>query len=70
MEKERKDCHDCGLEDGDACEEGRHVPAVDTLEPCRSCLRNPRIHDHRDKTRTLDEEASRSFKSKGGENYA
>jgi len=70
MEKERKNCHGCGLEDADACEEGKHILAIDTLEPCHSCLRNPRVHDHWDETWTLDEEAGRSLKNKGGENYA
>jgi len=43
---EEKTCHGCGLESADDCEQGEHVPAIDSLDPYRSYIRNPRNKDH------------------------
>lgn len=51
---ERKTCHECGLEDADACVQGQHIPAING-EPCRSRVRSPRIHDRWDERWCLDE---------------
>ena len=38
--KEARTCHDCGLEDVNACERGLHRSSRETLLPCNSCVRN------------------------------
>jgi len=52
---EKLNCHECGLESADDCEQGRHIPAIDALEPCSSCVRNPRMKDLWDERWCLDE---------------
>jgi hypothetical protein len=40
--KETRNCHDCGLEAFDSCEESlEHIPFDESLPPCKYCLRNP-----------------------------
>jgi hypothetical protein len=44
-EKEPKTCHECGLEDYDACEDTKpstHMPDNENLAPCKYCVRNPK----------------------------
>jgi hypothetical protein len=42
-EKELRSCHDCGLEAFDDCETSKsHVPADETMAPCKFCSRNPK----------------------------
>lgn len=40
-QKEAKSCHDCGLEDINACENSKHRSSRPLEVPCRFCLRNP-----------------------------
>jgi hypothetical protein len=41
-QKELRNCHECGLEAFDECEsQNKHVPADETLAPCKFCSRNP-----------------------------
>ena len=49
-EKETRTCHECGLEDWNACEDttpSRHLPDNENLAPCRFCLRNPKRPQNR-----------------------
>ena len=49
-EKEPKTCHECGLENWDACEDttpSTHVPDNENFAPCVYCVRNPKSHKQR-----------------------
>lgn len=61
-QKEAKSCHDCGLEAFDDCETSkRHIPADETMAPCKFCSRNPVAvgwYDFYDEQWTLDTEGN------------
>ena len=66
--KEARNCHNCGLEDFDACdvkENPIHRPALEKDEvPCSACARNPEIIGNR--FDFYDEQWTREFTTKKG----
>ena len=64
--KEAQNCHLCGLENFDACEDGSvHKPALEKNElPCASCARNPDVIGGR--FDFYDEQWTREFTAKNG----
>jgi hypothetical protein len=44
-EKPKLTCHDCGLEDINACSEGKHQSATPDKLPCAYCQRNPEVDE-------------------------
>jgi hypothetical protein len=44
-EKPKLSCHDCGLEDINACLDGKHQSATPCALPCAYCERNPEVDE-------------------------
>ena len=57
-EKLKLTCHNCGLEDIVACDEGKHQSVTPDKLPCAYCERNPEVNeevlDFYSETWTLD----------------